>query len=120
MGFFFFASLLSGRSEFSGGLARRGGTIGARSHGHHDVFAFLAVVFGYTQQELVLVQAELGGLADGKQDWMLVVLRPDAEDQAIGLKNIFLAEYFLCFLMLAVRAEEFAGYGLAALFGKPA
>jgi hypothetical protein len=56
------------------------------------------------------------GLANGQQGRVLVVFRPDSVDQPVCLEDIFLAEDFLSFLVLSVRAEDFACDRFAALF----
>src|SRR5690242_807205 len=88
----------------------------ARRHGDDDVLVLFVVDFGHSEDELVLVDAELCHFADGQQYGMLVVFRADAIDNVVGLKNVFLAKQFLSLFVLAVGAEDFAGDGLGALF----
>jgi hypothetical protein len=59
---------------------------------------FFAVGFWQAQQELAFVQPELGSFPDGKQRWMLFAFGPDTVNQAVGLKNVFLAKQFMRFL----------------------
>src|SRR5579859_1935558 len=92
----------------------------ARRHGNHDVRSLLAVRFRNAQEHLILMDAELGGLANREQCGVLVVFRADAVDQAIRLENVFLAQQFLGVLVLSVGAEDFAGKRLAIFFGKAA
>ena len=47
---------------------------------------------------------------------MLVAFRPDAVYQTVGLKDVFLTEQFVGFLMFAVSAEEFSGDGASTFF----
>src|SRR6266487_1304425 len=97
-----------------GGL-RWGFCLFARGHGDDDVFALFAVRFWHAQDQLVLADAELRGFSDGQQHRMLFVFRTDAINHALRLKNVFLAEHFLRLLVLAIRAENFAGNGFGAL-----
>jgi hypothetical protein len=92
------------------------GGIAARRHGNDDVLAFFAIGFGYAQQKPVFVQSELGRLADRKQGRMFFIFCPEAENQAVGLKSVFLAQQFLSFLVLTIGAEDVSGDGASAFF----
>lgn len=57
-----------------------GGGILPRRHRDDCVLAFFAIGFRCLQDELVLVQAKVRSLSDGKQDRMFVIFRLDVKD----------------------------------------
>ena len=88
----------------------------ARGHGDDNVLVLFIVYLRDAEDELVLADAELGGFADGKQDWMFIVLWANSIDHMVGLKNVFLTKQFLSLLVLAIGAEDFASDGFGAFF----
>ncbi len=85
----------------------------SRSHRENEIFALLAVRFWNPKQHPALVNPELSRLANRQEHGMLVVLRPDPVRDPRCLQYVFLAQNFLGVLVLAVRAKDFAGDGLA-------
>ena len=72
------------------GVGRAG--IAARCYGNHHVLAFFIVEIFYAQQHLIPLDAELGPIAHGQQNWMLVVRGTNVIEHTVGLKNIFPAK----------------------------
>src|SRR5258708_13535472 len=88
----------------------------SRRHGEHDVLSFLAICFRNAQQQLVLVNAKFGSLADRKKRRVLVIFRPDSVRNALRPQHILLAKCFLCLLVLSVGAQNLPSHVLAVLF----
>src|ERR1700675_1082459 len=94
-----------------------GSNVRSRSHRKYKIFALLAVGFGNSKKQLVLVNSELSRFAHRQEHRMFVILRPNPVGDPLRLQNVFLAHHYLGALVLAVRSKDFASDGLAIFFG---
>jgi hypothetical protein len=80
----------------------------ARSHRDDGILALLVIRFWEPEQQLVLLNPELGLFSNSQELWMFFVPGPDPVNYRVRLEHILLAQQVLGVLVLPVGAQDFA------------
>jgi hypothetical protein len=106
------------RPSLPGGCSFRGPRvlhIGARSNRNNGIVVLLIIRLWDAKDQLFFVDSEFRRLPDGKQDGVLIILRPNPVDHSVRLQDILLAKHYLRVFVLAVSSQDFTDKGFTPL-----